>query len=71
MTSKNATIQQLDNPNNHLERDCRNCRTIMVGDTGLVKCLMETTQCQWAILFGNGRFCKHPSAKQLIKSYQP
>ena len=38
----------------------------MFVGTDLVRCLMEATQCQWAMPFGNERFCKHPSAKNSL-----
>lgn len=65
MDSKNTTIQQPVIP---LEHDCQNCRMRMVGDTNLVTCLMEAIICQWALPFGDARYCKHPSAKQFAIS---
>lgn len=68
MDTKNASAQQ---PDNHPENDCQNCRMRIVVDTDLVECLMEIIRCKWASPFGDTRFCKHPSAKQFALSRQP
>jgi len=58
MTSKTTT--------SHLEIDFQNCLKSRLGGSGLVKCLMEVTSCQWAMAFGYSRFCNHPSTKQFV-----
>lgn len=53
-----------------IDSDCKNCRMSMAGDTHLVECLMEEMTCQWGMHFGDARFCNHPAARQVVKSYQ-
>jgi len=50
------------------EIDFQNCQKSKFVGTNLVKCLMEHTTCQWAMAFGNERFCNHLSAKEFDNS---
>ena len=54
--------------NIRLENDWPNCKARIFGETDLVECLHEIIRCRWALPFGNGHFCKHPSAKQFAIS---
>ena len=69
MASKNLTTQQF---NDYLNKgcDCTNCQMRMVGDTDLVECLMKMTNCQWALPFGEARYCQNPTSKQIAISNQ-
>lgn len=58
------------NPTNP-HQDISTCRARLLGGTDLVECMMEVIGCQWAVPFGGGKFCKHPSAWQLVNSTQP
>lgn len=58
------------NPTNP-HQDISTCRARLLGGTDLVECMMEAIGCQWAVPFGQGKFCKHPSAGQLVNSTQP
>jgi len=54
-----------------LHQDINACRARLLGGTDLVECMMEAIGCQWAVPFGQGKFCKHPSAGRLVNSTQP
>ena len=52
----------------YLERDCQDCQTRQFMGTELMLCLMDITQCTWAIPYKNELFfCKHPTASQFNK----
>jgi len=54
-------------PEKHSASNCQNCQTRKLSGSELMECLMEPIRCQWVLPFGNGIFCKHPSAKQFAK----
>lgn len=70
MDSENTPTQQ---PDNHMKNDYKNCRVrvLVINKIDLLECLTEVIRCQWAVPFGDGRFCNHPSAKQFTISNQP
>ena len=45
---------------------CIDCVGQHFGNTGLVECLTKKIDCPWALIFGNTRFCNHPSAKEFV-----
>lgn len=65
MASDNTPPQQPDD--NRTEDNAPNCQARIFADTGLLECLTKTIGCQWALNFGNMRFCKHPSKEQFVK----
>lgn len=72
MDSDHTTAPETRQPDNHGTNDASlNCQTRSVGDTGLLECATNIIGCQWALAFGNTRFCKHPSKQQFDFSSQP
>ena len=67
MDSKDSITQQ---PKRQ-QQEWPGCRVRMINDTDLAECLMEVMRCQWAVHFGDERFCKHPSANQYAILNQP
>lgn len=61
----------LINTTDHQQCDCQSCRMRMLGDTGLVECLMEIIRCQWAVSFEDKYLCVHPFRNKFVSANQP
>jgi hypothetical protein len=48
---------------NRPDSDHANCKKHNFYGTNIVEC-QENKDCEWAMHFGNSRFCKHPAALQ-------
>lgn len=50
--------------------DISNCR-VRWSIAGIAECLVANLQCPCKLSYGNSRFCRHPSVKQIAESTLP